>query len=86
MPFIGQPPIQLGNLAGGPPRNLQVRAGPVLDYVPRAVFYTPDPPREGEKQAERREGGEQQQPDDQNGPENGSRGPTPPRPPSPAAQ
>jgi len=86
MPLIGEPTIQLGGLAGGPPRTLQVRAGPVLHYVPWAVLYTPEPPREGEEDEEWREGGEQQQPDDQNGPENGSRGPTLPGTPSSAAQ
>ena len=86
MPFIGQPTIQLGGPAGGPPRTLQVPAGPVLPYVPRAVFYTPEPPREGGEQAEWRGGGEQQQPEDQNDPENDSRGPPPPGPPSSDAQ
>jgi len=86
MPFIGQPTIQLRGLAGGPPRTLQVRAGPVLPYVPRAVLYTPEPPRQGEERAEWRGGGKQQQPEDQNGPENGSRGPTLPEPPSSATQ
>jgi len=86
MPCIGQPTIQLGGLAGGPPRTLHVRAGPVLPYVPRAVFHTPEPPREGEEQAEWRGGGEKQQHEDQNGTENGSRGPIQPGPPSSAAQ
>jgi len=54
--------------------------------VPRAVFYTPEPPREGEEQAKWRGGVEQEQPEEQNGPESGSRGPTPPGPPSSAAQ
>jgi len=58
----------------------------MLPYVPRAILYTPEPPREGEEQAIWRKGGEQQQPEDQNGPENGSRGPKPPGPPSSAAQ
>jgi len=86
MPFIRQPTIQIGGLAGGSPRPLQVRAGPVLPDVPLAVFYTPEPPREGEEQAEWRGGREQAQHKEQNGPEIGSRGPTPPGPPSSAAQ
>jgi len=55
MPFFGQPTIQVGGLAGGPLRTLQVRAGPVLPACPGP--YSTPPSRRGRARSRQNGGG-----------------------------